>query len=119
MSEIFFFCLFFFRKSKNHLWVCQHTLLDLQQYMYLLYVLVCTVCGCVSHSDRTLVSRVGGRHGHGVAAPLGHAGGLEHAGIEACMSAGMLRQVVTPHETLITQGAVEALLAGVCAVVTR
>lgn len=80
---------------------------------------MCTVSGCVSNPDRTLVSRVRGRHGHGTAAPLGHAGALEHAGIEACMSASMFRQVVAPHEALITQGAVEALLAGVRAVVTR
>lgn len=116
MFERFFF---FFRKGKHHLWVCQHTLLDLLQYVYLLYLLVCTVHGRASHPNRTLVSGVRGRHGHGATAPLGHAGGLEHAGIEACMSAGMLRQMVASHETLITQGAVEALLAGVCAVVTR
>lgn len=97
----------------------QHTLLDLLQYVYLHYLFVCTVRGCVSHPDRTLVSRVRGRHRHGAAAPLGHAGALEHAGIEACMSAGMFRQVVAPHERLITQGAVEALLASVGAIVTR
>lgn len=80
---------------------------------------VCTVQGWVSHPYRTLVSRVRGRHGHRTAAPLGHAGGLEHAGIEACVSAGMFRQVVAPHEALVAQGAVEALLACVRAIVTR
>lgn len=73
----------------------------------------------MSHPDRTLVSRVRGRHGHRAAAPLGHTGALEHAGMEACVSAGMFRQVVAPHEALVAQGAVEVLLTCVCAVVTR
>lgn len=39
--------------------------------------------------------------------------------MEAHVSPGVFRQVVAPHEALVTQGAVEALLARVCAVVTR
>lgn len=39
--------------------------------------------------------------------------------MEACMSSGVFSQVVTPHEALVTQRTVEALLACVCAVVTR
>lgn len=80
---------------------------------------ICTACGCASHPSRALVSRVRGGHGHGAAASLGRAGALEHAGMEACVSPGMFSQVVAPHEALVTQRAVEALLACVCAVVTR
>lgn len=109
---------FIYRKSKHRWWVCLHMLLDLLLYLH--YLFVCTsLLGCVSHPNRTLVSRVRGRHGNRATPPLGHAGALEHAGIEACMSAGMFRQVVAPHEALIAQGAVKALLASVCAVVTR
>lgn len=39
--------------------------------------------------------------------------------MEACVSPGMFSQVVAPHEALVTQGTVEALLTGVCAVVAR
>lgn len=72
-----------------------------------------------SHPGRTLVSRVRGRQGHGAAAPPGHAGAPEHAGMEGGVPAGVLGQVVAPHEALVTQGAAEALLTCVCAVVTR
>lgn len=79
---------------------------------------ICTECGCASH-PRALVSRVRGGHGHRAAASLGSAGALQHAGMEACVSPGMFSQVVAPHEALVTQRAVEALLPRVCAVVTR
>lgn len=72
-----------------------------------------------SHPYRTLVSRVRGRHGHGAAAPLGHAGALQHAGVEACVAAGVFGQVVAPHEALVAQRAGEALLTCVRAVVAR
>lgn len=65
----------------------------------------------------TLVSGLRGGHGHRRAALLCRPGGLEHAGVEACVPAGVLGQVVTPHEALVAQRAVEALLAGVGAVV--
>lgn len=122
-------CMFFLRKMFWRV-VCQvKSLGDLLEKVnttrlriycvYLHYLFVCTVRGCVSHPDGTLVSGVRGRHGHGAAAPLGHAGALEHAGVEVCVSAGVFRQVVAPHEALVTQGAVEALLARVRAVVAR
>lgn len=38
--------------------------------------------------------------------------------MEACMSAGVFGEVVTPHEALVTEGAVETLLASVGPVVT-
>lgn len=72
-----------------------------------------------SHPYRTLVSRVRGRHGHGAAAPLGHTGALQHAGVEACVAAGVFGQVVAPHEALVAQRAGEALLTCVRAVVAR
>lgn len=81
-------------------------------YMYSMRV-------CLSHTRGASVSRVRGGHGHGAAASLGRTGALEHAGMEACVSPGMFSQVVAPHEALVAQGTVEALLAGVCAVVTR
>lgn len=87
--------------------------------MYLYGLCVCTVCGCVSHPHRALVSRVRGGHRHGAAASLACAGALEHAGMEARVSPGVFGQVVAPHKALVTQWAVEALLARVCAVVTR
>lgn len=74
-------------------------------------------CGRVSHPNRALVSRVRGGHGH--APSLGRTGALEHAGMEACVSPGMFSQVVAPDEALVTHWTVEALLARVCAVVTR
>lgn len=37
--------------------------------------------------------------------------------MEACMSPSMFGEVVTPHEALVTEGAVEALLSSVSAVV--
>ncbi len=77
------------------------------------------MCGCVSHPSRASVSGVRGGHGHGATASLGCTGALKHAGMEACVSPGMFSQVVAPHEALVTQGTVEALLAGVCAVVAR
>lgn len=80
---------------------------------------VCTVCGRVSHPGRALVAGVRRGHGHGAAAPLGRARALEHAGVEAGVPAGVLRQVVAPHEALVAHGAVEALLARVRAVVAR
>lgn len=80
---------------------------------------LCEHRGRESHADGTLVARVGGRHGRGAAAPRGRAAAPEHAGMEACMAASMFRQVVAPHEALVAQGAVEALLARVRAVVTR
>lgn len=39
--------------------------------------------------------------------------------MEALMSPGVFSQVVAPHEALVTQRAVEALLASVRAVVAR
>lgn len=83
------------------------------------FMYICTECGWVSHPDGALVSGVGRGHGHGAAAPLGGAGALQHAGVEACVSPGVFSQVVAPHEALVTHGTVEALLARVCAVVTR
>lgn len=80
---------------------------------------ICTIRGCASHPGRTPVSRVGGRHRRGAAASLGCAGALQHAGMEACVSPGVLSQVVAPHEALVAQRAVEALLARVRAVVAR
>lgn len=38
--------------------------------------------------------------------------------MEACMPAGVFGEVVTSHEALVTEWTVEALLAGVSAVVT-
>lgn len=38
--------------------------------------------------------------------------------METCMSAGVFGEVVTPHEALITEGAVETLLTSVSAVVS-
>lgn len=64
-----------------------------------------------------MVPRIAG--GHGAAASLGHAGALKHAGMEARVSPGVLRQVVAPHEALLAHGTVEALLARVRAVVAR
>lgn len=88
--------------------------------MYLYVYIYVQYCGCVSsHPNGALVSRVRGGHGHGAAASLGHTWALEHAGMEACVSSGMFGQVVTPDEALVTQWTVEALLARVCAVVTR
>lgn len=84
-----------------------------------LFVYTCTGCRRVSHTRGALVPRIGGGHGHGAAASLGHAGALEHAGMEARVSPGVLSQVVAPHEALLAHGTVEALLARVCAVVTR
>lgn len=81
-------------------------------------VCLCTVCGCSSHPG-ALVSGLRGGHGHGAAASLGSAGALQHAGMEARVSPGVFSQMVAPHEALITQRAVEALLARVRAVVTR
>lgn len=66
-----------------------------------------------------MVSRVRGTHGHRAAASLGRTGALEHAGMEACVSPGVFSQVVAPHEALVAHWTVEALLAGVRAVVTR
>lgn len=80
---------------------------------------VCVLWGCVSHPRRALVSGVRGGHGHRAAASLGRAGALEHAGMEACVSPCVFSQVVAPHEALVAHRAVEALLARVCAVVTR
>ena len=85
-------------------------------YVYTVYVQRCVF---VSHPNRALVSRVRRGHGHGVAAPLGRAGALKHAGMEACVSPGMFSQVVAPDEALVTHWTVEALLARVRAVVTR
>lgn len=79
---------------------------------------ISTVSVYVSHSDRALVSGIRGRHGEGATASLGCTGALEHVGMEACVSPGVFRQVVTPHEALVTHWTVEALLARVCAVVT-
>lgn len=105
------------------MWVCLCLCVCLCIYcVYLciyVYMYICTVCGRVSHPGRALVSRIGGGHGHGAAASLGHTGALEHAGVEACVSPGMFSQVVAPHEALVTQWTVEALLARVRAVVTR
>lgn len=82
------------------------------------FMYICTVCGCVSHPCGALVSRIRG-HGHGAAASLSRTGALEHAGMEACVPAGVFSQVVAPHEALVTHWAVEALLTRVRAIVTR
>lgn len=79
---------------------------------------ICTGCGRASHPSRALVSRVRGGHGHRAAASLGRAGALQHAGVEARVPPGVFSQVVAPHEALVTQWTVEALLARVRAVVT-
>lgn len=49
----------------------------------------------------------------------GALGLLQHAGLEGGMAAGVLHKVVTAHEPLLTQWALEALLACVRAVVPR
>lgn len=72
----------------------------------------------VSQAYRALVSRIRGGHGHGAAAPLSCTGAQKHAGMEACVSPSVFSQMVAPHEALVTQWTVEALLACVCAVVT-
>lgn len=82
------------------------------------FINICTVCVCVSHPYRALVSRIRGGDGHRAAASLGRTGAQEHAGMEACVSPGMFSQMVAPHEALVTHWTVEALLARVCAVVT-
>lgn len=85
-----------------------------------MHVPLCIYVHCVgvSHPRWALVSGVRGGHGYGAAASLGRAAALEHAGMEACVSPGMFGQVVAPHEALVTQRTVEALLARVRAVVT-
>lgn len=83
------------------------------------FMYICTVCGCVSHPSRALVSRVRGGQGHRAAVSLGRTGALEHAGVEACVSPGVFSQVVAPHEALVTHWTVEPLFTRVCAVVTR
>lgn len=77
----------------------------------------CTVRRWASHPGRAPVSRVGGRHRRGAAASLGCAGALQHARLEARVPPGVFSQVVAPHEALVAQRAVEALLARVRAVV--
>lgn len=42
----------------------------------------------------------------------------KHGGLKFCVAAGVLDQVVTPHEPLVAERALEALLAGMCARVT-
>lgn len=107
------------KKNTPHTEGCVYVCVCLCIYCMYLYVYICTECGWVSHPDGALVSGVGRGHGHGAAAPLGGAGGLQHAGVEACVSPGMFSQVVAPHEALVTHRTVEALLARVRAVVTR
>lgn len=51
------------------------------------------------------------------AAGAGLLGSLDHAGVELGVAAGVLRQVVAPHEPLLAEGAAELLLAGVGSVV--
>lgn len=97
----------------------QHTLCLLSLSCMYLDVCVCTSGERVSHPHRALVSRVRRGKGQGAAAPLGRAGALKHAGMEACVPPGVFGQVVAADEALGTHGAVEALLARVCAVVTR
>lgn len=56
---------------------------------------------CVSHLSRALVSRVAGGEGGGGAASS-DCGALKHAGVKACVAAGVFGQMITPHETLVT-----------------
>lgn len=51
------------------------------------------------------------------AAGAGLFGSLDHAGVKLSVAAGVLCQVVTPHEPLLTEGAPKLFLAGVGSVV--
>lgn len=53
------------------------------------------------------------------AAGAGLFGSLDHAGVELGVAAGVLGQVVAPHEPLLAEGAPELLLASVGSVVPR
>lgn len=53
------------------------------------------------------------------AGPRAPAAPLQHARVEVGVAAGVLRQVVAPHEALLADGAAELLLARVRAVVPR
>lgn len=95
--------------------LCTYTPLH---YMYL-FVYVSSERGGASLPGRAPVSGVGRRHGGRAAASLGCARGLQHARVESCVPPGVFRQVVAPHEALVAQRAVKALLTRVRAVVTR
>lgn len=51
------------------------------------------------------------------AAGAGLLGSLDHAGVELGVAAGVLCQVVAPHEPLLAEGAAELFLTGVGSVV--
>lgn len=53
------------------------------------------------------------------AAGAGLFGSLDHAGVEFGVAAGVLGQVVAPHESLLAQGAPELFLTSVGSVVPR
>lgn len=53
------------------------------------------------------------------AAGAGLFGSLDHAGVEFGVAAGMLGQVVAPHEALLAEGTAELLLTSVGSVVPR
>lgn len=111
--------LFFFFPSKSKRHTCGCVYLHVRCLITCTFLLICTVKGgSASHPGRAPVSGVGGRHRRGAAASLGCAGALQHAGLEARVPPGVFSQVVAPHEALVAQRAVEALLTRVRAVVT-
>lgn len=118
LTGIFFSSLFFSFPQKNKRRTCGCVYLHARRFITCTFpVYMYSKEGGASHPGGAPVPGVGGRDGRGAAAPLGRAGALQHAGLEAGMAPGVLRQVVAPHEALVAQRAVEALLARVRAVV--